>query len=93
MTMTLTHNKEEGGRDGWQGEGEATGKGVVGEGADPPPRTSGEDGGQRDQREGCKGIGGGPEGNLVLCESAPRSGACDWPRVAMVAWMASTEVQ
>ena len=51
----------------------------------------GEDGGQRDQREGGRGNGGGlGGGNPALRESAPRSGACDWPRVAMVAGAAFT---
>ena len=31
-------------------------------------------------------------GNLALRESAPRSGACDWPRVAMVAGAAFTGI-
>ena len=51
----------------------------------------GEDGGQRDQREGGRGNGGGlGGGDPALRESAPRSGACDWPRVAMVAVTAFT---
>ena len=31
-------------------------------------------------------------GNTALRESAPRSGACDWPRVAMVAGAAFTRI-
>ena len=51
----------------------------------------GEDGGQRDQREGGRGNGGGlGGGNPALRESAPRSGACDWPSVAIVAGAAFT---
>ena len=51
----------------------------------------GEDGGQRDQRERGRGNGGElGGGNPALRESAPRSGACDWPRMAMVAGAAFT---
>ena len=55
----------------------------------------GKDGGQVvDQREGRRAGGwdaGWGVGNLALRESAPGSGACDWPLLAMVAGVASTE--
>ena len=38
------------------------------------------------------GAAGGGARNPALRESAARSGTCDWPRVAMVAGAASTEV-
>ena len=64
------------------------------EGASPPPTTEGgEDGGQRDQRVGARGMAAGwGVGNPTLRECAPRSGACDWPRVAMVAGAAFTGI-
>ena len=61
MAVTVTHNREERRRDGWQGEREATAKGVGGEGVRPLPKTGaerGEDDAQRDQREGDNGNGG-----------------------------------
>ena len=51
----------------------------------------GQDGGHREQREGGRGTGGGG-GNLALRKLALGLGACDWPRLAMVAGAASTEV-
>ena len=55
----------------------------------------GTDGGQVvDQREGQRAgglVAGRGVGNLALCESALGSGACDWPRLAMVAGAASTK--
>ena len=69
VTVTVTHNREEGRQDGWQQEGEGIGKMVVrrtrgkearGEWAGPPPRIEGRnDGGQRDQRERGRVNGGG----------------------------------
>ena len=95
MTVTVTHNREEGRRDRWEREGEGTRKGAVGEGAGPPRlgAEGGEDGGQRDQREGGRGNGGGLEGNPANPRRPHNTGACDWPHVAMVAGAASTEGQ
>ena len=43
--------------------------------------------------KGARGMAAGwGVGNPALRESAPRWGACDWPRVAMVAWAAFTEI-
>ena len=44
---------------------------------------------------GPTGYGGGGElaGDPAFRESSPRSGACDWPRQAMVAGAASTEAR
>ena len=97
VTVTVTHNREERRRDGRHQRTGRTERGDGGgqearEGADPPPMTEGgEDGGQRDHREGGRGNGGGLGGwEPGARESAPRLGACDWPRVAMVARAAFT---
>ena len=46
-----------------------------------------------DKGKGAGGMAAGwGVGNLALRESAPRSGACDWPHMAMVAGAASIEV-
>ena len=58
VTVTPTHNSEQGRRDGWQGEGKATGKGAGREGAGLPPRTRVE-GAEDDWTEGPKGRGYG----------------------------------
>ena len=71
-----------------EGEGGATGKGVGGEGAGPPPRVEKMvDIGTREKRADS-GVA-----NPALCESPPTLGACDWLRMAMVAVVASTEVR
>ena len=41
VIVTVTHNGEEGRQDGWQRQGDGTGKGAVGEEAGLLPRTGG----------------------------------------------------
>ena len=65
------------------------------EGAGPPPRQRVEkmvDTGTRGKGSRGMAAGGGVR-NPALRESAPQSGACDWPRVAMVAGAAFTGIQ
>ena len=104
MTVTVTHNREERRRDGWRREGGATENGddngtrrrrARGERGGRPPANN--RGWRRWWTEGLEGRGqrewrrAGGLGTRFR-ESAPRSGACDWPRVAMVAGAAFTGI-